>query len=51
VTVKPDATGLNRAREVAQWFIGDPSWAEMIVAAYLQETDAWREAHDGIADE
>lgn len=27
--------GLRAARAVAQWHIGDPSWANLIVDAYL----------------
>ena len=46
--VKLDDDGMQRAREVAQWFIGDPSWAEMIVRAYFLPTDDYLEAHEGI---
>lgn len=46
-----DAEGMQRAREVAQWFIGDSSWGEMIVNAYLAPTADSDEAHEGINDE
>jgi hypothetical protein len=29
------------ARDVAQWEIGDPSWANTIIAAYENPQDAW----------
>lgn len=39
--------GLQRAKAVSQWFIGDPSWATMILAAYAGVTDGF----DGISGE
>lgn len=46
--VKLDPEGMERAREVAQWFIGDASWADMIVEAYFLPTLDYQEAHEGI---
>ena len=31
----PDQKGLNAARQVAQWHLGDPYWADRIVGAYI----------------
>lgn len=33
--VKPDTKGLEAAKEIAQYEIGDPSWAHVIIDAYL----------------
>jgi hypothetical protein len=33
--VKPDAKGIAAAREIAQYEIGDASWAHVIIDAYL----------------
>lgn len=30
-----DHAGLGAARRVAQWHLGDPNWADRIIAAYL----------------
>jgi hypothetical protein len=30
-----DARGLAAARRYAQWHIGDPNWADSILAAYV----------------
>lgn len=46
--VKLDDEGLTRAREVAQWFLGDPQWADVLVRAYYLPTEMWQEAHEGI---
>lgn len=46
--VKLDPAGVERAREVAQWEIGDPAWADVIVRAYFLPTPEWQEAHKGI---
>lgn len=32
--------GLEAAREWAQWFLGDPSWANQIVYAYEHPVEA-----------
>lgn len=32
---EPDAKGLEAARRVAGWEIGDPTWANRIIRAYL----------------
>lgn len=32
--------GLSAARAVAQWHIGDPSWANLLIDAYLNPTRA-----------
>ena len=31
----PDQKGLNAARRVAQWHLGDPYWADRIIGAYI----------------
>jgi hypothetical protein len=49
--VKLDDEGMLRAREVAQWFIGDPEWADTIVEAYFLPTAEWEEAHEGIHED
>lgn len=36
----PDPEGLRVARQVAQWYIGDSAWAEMIIDAYLNPAKA-----------
>lgn len=46
--VKLDPVGMERARELAQWEIGDPSWADVIVRAYFLPTPEWQEAYKGI---
>lgn len=48
---KLDPVGMERAREVAQWEIGDPAWADVIVRAYFLPTPEWQEAHKGIHGE
>jgi hypothetical protein len=35
-----DQMGMRAARAVAQWYIGDPSWAGLIVNAYLNPESA-----------
>lgn len=37
---EPDPQGLAAARRVAGYEIGDPSWADLIVAAYLNPAEA-----------
>lgn len=32
---EPDVDGLGAARRYAGWHLGDPSWANLIIAAYL----------------
>lgn len=32
--------GLRAARQYAQWYIGDPSWANNIIDAYLNPDEA-----------
>jgi hypothetical protein len=39
-TGHPNERGLNVARNVAGWHIGDKSWADMIVNAYLHPEEA-----------
>lgn len=42
-----DPEGRKRAREVAQWELGDPSWADVILDAYESEDDPrYQEAHE-----
>ena len=36
----PDPEGLAVARRKAGWELGDPSWADVILAAYLNPADA-----------
>ena len=36
----PDEAGLYAARRYAGWEIGDPSWADTIIDAYLNPVDA-----------
>ena len=36
---EPDPAGLARARRVAYYEIGDASWADMIIEAYLNPAD------------
>lgn len=31
----PDQKGLNAARQVARWHLGDPYWADRIIGAYI----------------
>ena len=47
ITVDPE--GLRRARVVSQWELGDRTWAEEIVRAYLDPHDPlYEEARDAI---
>lgn len=34
-TANPAQKGLNAARQVAQWHLGDPTWADRIIGAYI----------------
>lgn len=31
----PDQKGLNAARQVARWYLGNPYWADRIISAYI----------------
>jgi hypothetical protein len=35
----PDTEGIKRARVVAEWNLGDSEWGDIIVRAYLDESD------------
>jgi hypothetical protein len=37
-----DEAGLAAARRTAEWFIGDPNWANLIINAYLDPEAADR---------
>lgn len=36
VLTEPDSEGLQAARKVARWHLGDPDWANLLIGAYLQ---------------
>lgn len=47
-----DAEGRRRARMVAQWEIGDPNWADLILEVYFNpESTAFVEAEIELEDE
>lgn len=43
VTVFADEEGMRVARQVAGYELGDPSWADLIVRAYLNPVQAAEE--------
>lgn len=44
--------GLRRARVVAEWEIGDPSWANMLIGAFLEaDHPAYVEAAEGLKED
>ena len=36
----PNPAGLAAARQLAAWDIGDPTWADLIIDAYLKADDS-----------
>jgi hypothetical protein len=41
VTFRDDEKGWDAARAYAQWNLGDPSWADLILAAAENPTATW----------
>lgn len=44
--LQPEPEGLRVARAVSQWEIGDPSWANVILEAYLNPELAMKQLHE-----
>jgi hypothetical protein len=44
--VQADPVGLAAARQVSQWEIGDPTWASIIIDAYLNPQQALEELRE-----
>lgn len=42
----PDPEGLAAARKIAGYHIGDPSWANVIIDAYLHPSEALAELEE-----
>lgn len=47
----PDQDGLIVARRYARWHIGDPSWADAIISAYLNPDTAQAQLQQDMRDE
>jgi hypothetical protein len=43
--------GMRAARAVAQWELGDPYWADLIVGAYLSPDTAMKKLREEMGDD